>query len=102
MQDNAPGHAARLTVEEFAELSIHPIYWPANSPDLNPIEHVWNEMKDWLSLNYPSRQATYDQLRQRVREALDNIGIDTLRTLVASMPDRCQAVIDASGKHTKY
>ncbi|KAF1936528.1 hypothetical protein EJ02DRAFT_358894 [Clathrospora elynae] len=48
MHDNAPGQAAAYTVEELAERGIHPIFWPAFSPDLNPIEAVWNRMKGYI------------------------------------------------------
>ena len=102
MQDNAPGHSAKSTIQDLEERGIHTIFWPAFSPDLNPIETLWNRMKDWLALNYPSKKATYDQLRQRVQEAWDAIGIDLLDELVATMPLRCQAVIDANGLHTKW
>ena len=46
MQDNAPRHTAKLTLENLAEREIHPIFWPAFSPDLNPVETVWNKIKD--------------------------------------------------------
>jgi len=46
MQDHAPGHAAKATIEDLHERGIHVIRWPAFSPDLNPIETVWNKMKD--------------------------------------------------------
>src|SRR5207247_2620495 len=47
MQDGAPGHAAGETKEELASHGITPIFWPAYSPDLNPIETVWKKMKDY-------------------------------------------------------
>ena len=101
MQDNAPGHSAKLTIEEFQRRGIRLVPWPAFSPDLNLIETVWNEMKDWIAQNYPEK-ATYPQLRQRVTEAWNVIGRDLLSQLIDTMPQRCQAVIDANGMHTKW
>jgi transposase len=40
MQDGASGHSAAYTQEELHERGIYPIFWPAYSPDLNPIEVV--------------------------------------------------------------
>ncbi|CAJ2665171.1 unnamed protein product [Trifolium pratense] len=54
MQDNAPPHAAARTMEEMGDRVITPISWPPNSPDLNPIEAVWDNMKNYIQLNYPS------------------------------------------------
>lgn len=106
MQDGAPGHAAAYTQDELHERGIYPIFWPAFSPDLNPIEAVWNKMKDYIEENYPDlpygKQRTYDQLRTIVQEAWESITEDVLRDLVDSMQARCQAVIDAKGSHTKY
>ena len=59
-------------------------------------------MKDWLAVHYPSKKASYDQLRRQVIEAWHAISEEVLEELVASMPLRCQAVIDANGLHTPY
>ena len=48
MQDGAPGHSAAYTIEELESRGIRLIFWPAFSPDLNPIENVWNKMKNYL------------------------------------------------------
>lgn len=70
MQDNAPAHKSKETIEEFMARNIIPIIWPVYSPDLNPIETIWNEMKDWLARNYPGeREVPYETLRQRIIEA---------------------------------
>ena len=46
MQDGAPGHSAAFTREELRLRGVELIFWPAYSPDLNPIEMVWNKMKN--------------------------------------------------------
>ena len=94
------------TVEELGERGIHPMFWPAFSPDLNPIEAVWNKMKEWIEAHHPDlsagKQRTNDQLREMVREAWDAVTEEYLNSLLDSMTERCQAVIDAKGGHTKY
>ena len=102
MQDNALGHATKLTIQEFNERSIFPIFWPAFSPNLNPIETLWNRMKDWIAWNYLNRKASYHQLRTQVIEAWQAIGEETLAELIATMPQRCRDVIAANGSHTKW
>jgi hypothetical protein len=70
MQDNAPGHAAKPMIKGMRERGIYPIFWPPFSPDLNPIETVWNKMKDWIAKYYPEMMS-YDGLRVVVKAAWD-------------------------------
>lgn len=58
-------------------------------------------MKTWVNENYPEK-LSYDQLRQAVREAWEQITPEFLGNLIAEMPRRCQAVINADGVHTQY
>jgi transposase len=104
MQNSALGHAAGYTLNELQERGITPICWPPYSPDLNPIEEIWNRMKDYIEAHYPpgGRQRTYDELRRIVNEAWDSITPEDFREVIGTMRDRCQAVIDAQGGHTKY
>lgn len=101
MQDGAPGHAGAQTIQELRERGVIYIEWPAYSPDLNPIETVWNWMKDHVTEKYPEK-TTYEQLRMAVLEAWESITPDMLRDLLDSMPARCEAVIAANGMHTMY
>ncbi len=102
MQDGAPGHAAGDTQVDLKERGIIPIFWPAFSPDLNPIETVWNWMKNFIENKYPEEDCSYDQLREAVKEAWESITEDQLRSLLATMNQRCEDVIAAEGGHTKW
>jgi hypothetical protein len=101
MQDGAPGHAAGDTKAELASRGIIVIEWPPFSPDLNPIKRVWHIMKNYIQDHFPENM-TYDRLRAAVKEAWAMVGEHEFRSLINSMKDRCQAVIDADGLFTKY
>ena len=102
MQDSAPCHVAKGIIEDLEERGIICIRWPAFSPDLNPIEMVWNWMKDWIQERYSDDLHTYDQLRAAIIAAWDAVPQSYLLELLESMPARCQAVIQANGSHTMY
>jgi transposase len=102
MQDNAGGHAARDTLAFMAERGLVPIFWPALSPDLNPIETLWDRIKDIIEEKDPEIHRSYPKLRAAIIEAWNSITDEEVRDLIRSMHDRCQAVIDAEGWHTKY
>ena len=78
------------------------IEWPPFSPDLNPIETLWDDMKDYIQEHYPQVHSSYKRLRAVIQEAWESISHERIKELVHSMRDRCQAVIDAEGGYTKY
>jgi hypothetical protein len=104
MQDGAPGHSAGVTQLEPQERGVSVIYWPPYSPDLNPIETVWNTMKEYIAWKWGDKKFTHDQLRPMVTEAWNEVSSDHLKNLTSmeEMKARCQAVLDKNGGHTKY
>lgn len=88
-QDNASGHAAAYTRLQLSQHGIIPIFWPANSPDLNPIESLWNWMKDWIDDYDPTVHRNYRRLRATVQAAWDAVPHEKIVDLVKSMPERC-------------
>ena len=53
-QDNAKGHSSAFTKSVFEAIGINPIFWPTNSPDLNPIKTLWDLIKDYIQKKLPS------------------------------------------------
>lgn len=103
-QDNDPKHTSKLAKQWFKDKGFdteHTYSWPAQSPDLNPIEHVWHHLKLKLSA-YKDKPAGVHELWERVEKEWSTITRDDCRRYINSMPARCQAVIDAKGGHTRY
>ena len=65
--DNASVHTARSVKDFIEDVGITVMEWPANSPDLNPIEHVWGYIKRELDA-YSESPKTMDELWERIQE----------------------------------
>lgn len=98
-QDNDPKHTSKLLQQWFRSTKISVLKWPSYSPDLNPIEHLWEELKRRNRHERPSNKA---ELFEMVKKEWEELPTNVLKNLVASMPRRCAAVIAARGLHTKY
>lgn len=97
MHDNDPKHSSRLVKTWLQENSVTILEWPSQSPDLNPIEHLWGILKSKIG---HQKSKNLNELWEKVKNAW--YSIPTCLNLVESMPRRCQAVINAKGSTTKY
>ena len=71
-------------------------FWPSQSPDLNPIEHVWAYISHKLSRKR-GQIANKAQLDAFVHKTWNEISSSMLENLASGMPKRCGAVIEANG-----
>uniref|UniRef100_A0A8R1EP53 DDE_3 domain-containing protein n=2 Tax=Caenorhabditis japonica TaxID=281687 RepID=A0A8R1EP53_CAEJA len=98
-QDNDPKHTSGHVANWFRRRRVDLLEWPSQSPDLNPIEHMWEVLERRLK---GVRASNANQKFAQLEAAWKSIPMTVVQTLLGSMPRRCQAVIDAKGYPTKY
>jgi len=99
--DNDRKHISRRTQAYLRSKGIEVLSWPARSPDLNPIEHIWNYLKVQIGQR-EKRPTSIHQLWEIVLEEWERVPLDYIQKLYQSMPIRVQAVLKAKGAHTKF
>ncbi|GFT14602.1 DDE_3 domain-containing protein [Trichonephila clavipes] len=98
---NARPHRANIVDEYLQSEDIPRMDWPTYSPDLNPIEHLWDMLGRRIAAHQPP--PTYlPELRRALLDEWCNIPQDQIDNLILSMPRRCKACIASSGRHTLY
>lgn len=100
MEDGAPVHRSRATNLWKEVLGMQKLQWPANSPDLNPIENVWKQCKDRVQIMH--RPKNKEEMWTSVNAAWEDISQETLCKLISTMPERMQAVVEAKGGSTRW
>jgi len=101
MQDNARPHVAGVCQQFLQEEGIDAMDWPARSPDLNPIEHIWDIMSRSIHQRHVAPQ-TVQELADALVQVWEEIPQETICHLIRSMPRHCREVIQARGGHTHY
>uniref|UniRef100_A0AAR2L4R7 Tc1-like transposase DDE domain-containing protein n=1 Tax=Pygocentrus nattereri TaxID=42514 RepID=A0AAR2L4R7_PYGNA len=97
--DNDPKHTSKSTKECLHRNKIKTLEWPSQSPDLNPIEHLWGDLKRAVHRRCPRNLS---DLEGFCKEEWANIATSRCATLIGSYPKRLSAVIKAKGAATKY
>ncbi|GFY14148.1 transposable element Tcb1 transposase [Trichonephila clavipes] len=101
MDDNARPHRANIVDECLQSEDITRMDWPAYSPDLNPIEHVWDMLGRRIAAHQPPPNCLLE-LRRALLHEWCNIPEDQIDNLILSIPRRCKACIESSGRHTPF
>ncbi|GFY28863.1 transposable element Tcb2 transposase [Trichonephila clavipes] len=99
--DNSRPHRARLVENMLEAETIQRMEWLACSPDLNPIEHVWDMLGRRIAAR-PRPPATVRDLEIALLEEWNSISQSLIANLIASMANRCAAVLAVRGDPTPY
>uniref|UniRef100_A0A803JJL8 Tc1-like transposase DDE domain-containing protein n=1 Tax=Xenopus tropicalis TaxID=8364 RepID=A0A803JJL8_XENTR len=98
--DNDPKHTAKATKEWLKKKHIKVMEWPSQSPDLNPIENLWRELK--LRAVHARKPSNKAELQQFCKDEWAKIPPERCKRLVASYRKRLIGVIAAKGGPTSY
>lgn len=98
-QDNAPCHTSLLMRSWFEENDVQKLNWPPQSPDLSPIENLWQTVGLGLK-RY--KLSNLDDLWTAIQDIWYKIPPEYCQKLVHSVPRRLKACKQAYGGHTKY
>ncbi|GFX14233.1 transposable element Tcb2 transposase [Trichonephila clavipes] len=101
MDDNAPCHRTVAAEQLLESEDIERMDWPARSPDLNPIEHVW----DFLGRRLAARTlppVTSRELRLALQDEWAAMPQQLIDTLILSMGRRCETCLAVRGDHIPY
>ncbi|GFX21209.1 transposable element Tc1 transposase [Trichonephila clavipes] len=100
-QDNARPHVTKTVKSYLDSQQVQLLPWTAYSPDMSPIEHVWDIVGRRLARDLRSVAST-DELWLCIQTIWKTLPQADIQNLFNSMPRRVAALIAARGAHTKY
>ena len=100
MHDNARPHVAAFTRAFLAQQNVPVLPWPACSPDMNPIEHIWDLLGKNVRKNHQLN--TLQDLENALQFEWNRIPHDVVRRYARSMRSRMLTVIRRRGGHNRY
>lgn len=100
-EDGAPYHRNGWLGQLKSAWDIRILQWPAQSPDLSPIEIVWIWTKNQIGKR-KHRVKSWQEMEKVVVEVWNSVPPDLLVKLVNSVPKRLAMVVENKGGPTKY
>lgn len=99
--DNDPKHTSGVASDWLDEKGIEVLTWPPYSPDLNPIEHLWDEVDRRLR-QLPGNISSETDLWNKIQKVWNEIDDDYVLKLIDTMPQRIKDVLKAKGGYTGW
>ncbi|KAL4480962.1 hypothetical protein ABPG72_020143 [Tetrahymena utriculariae] len=99
VQDNAPSHRGKKVLDFFKQKRINLLPWASQSPDANPIELVWNALKQQLSKIIQTCR-DFDHFKEKIREVFetDKSVLQCIQNSINNLPKKLQQIIDSKGE----
>ena len=105
LQDGDPSQNSKKAKVALNTIGARLFSIPPRSPDMNPIENIFNITKQNLHADALSKNIaheTYDEFSQRIKETLLAIPLQTINKTIESMAGRMTMVVKAKGKRIRY
>jgi hypothetical protein len=101
MQDNAPCHKTRKVISFLERKRIPTLDWPPQSPDLNPIENIWNIIKTrrYKKFGIPHSKV---ELIEQIFKIWEELTVEDAENCIGNMERRFQEVVRMNGRPTRY
>ena len=100
MQDNDPKHTSRLVQKVLVEEGVNWWKTPAESPDCNPIENLWHEMKEYIRREV--KPSSKDELVKGISDFWETVTVAKCRKYIRHLRKVLPKVIEVEGAATGY
>lgn len=103
LEDSVPAHHSFWANEKIKEEEVPKIDWPAFSPDLNPIEHIWDLIKGRIiTRSGAARVTTRMAMVIALQEEWNKIMAEEINNFITRQPEIIQCCLDAEDNNNYH
>ena len=105
VMDNDPSQNSKAAREAIDEIRATLVKIPARSPDLNPIENIFHNVKRELhhqALDNRIKKETFRDFSERIKKTLFSYDRSVINRTIATIPKRLRCIKDTNGNRTRY